>query len=155
MGKGLRPPPLALSARLSLMVLGQGSGAAPDSLYPLPCPYPFQGEPGPDGPPGRTGPVGARGPPGRVGPEGLPGIPGPVVSGAGIEVGWGVGSGPPCGLLSCNFSLQLGGADPGGGEVPYWVLAKGSPSAPHVLFCPRVNQGSWDLLDSWVLLVLW
>uniref|UniRef100_A0A8C4LXZ9 Collagen type V alpha 3 chain n=1 Tax=Equus asinus asinus TaxID=83772 RepID=A0A8C4LXZ9_EQUAS len=46
------------------------------SAPPLPCP--LQGELGPDGPPGRTGPAGARGPPGRVGPEGLPGIPGPV-----------------------------------------------------------------------------
>uniref|UniRef100_I3MP55 Collagen type V alpha 3 chain n=1 Tax=Ictidomys tridecemlineatus TaxID=43179 RepID=I3MP55_ICTTR len=60
------------------------------------APCPFQGEPGPDGPPGRTGPVGARGPPGRAGPDGLPGIPGPVVSA--VETRAGAGWALPGGL---------------------------------------------------------
>ena len=87
----------------SLLVLGWrvGRQPPPDSLCPLPCPCPFQGEPGPDGPPGRTGPVGTRGPPGRVGPEGLRGIPGPVVSGVGTGTGRGWAGWDPA-FLRCS-----------------------------------------------------
>lgn len=92
--------------------------------------------------------MGAVGPPGRVGPEGLRGIPGPVVSGLGIGLGLVAGSGPPCLLASCNLSSQLGGADPGWGGRGGTTLSSGRVQAPHVLFCPRVNQASWDLLDG-------
>lgn len=40
----------------------------------------WKGEPGLEGPPGKTGPVGPQGSPGKPGPEGLRGIPGAVVS---------------------------------------------------------------------------
>lgn len=64
----------------------QGQEMAPSQP---PSPGLFQGQPGPDGPPGRTGPPGAQGPPGRAGPEGLQGIPGPVVSGVTrVDGGW-------------------------------------------------------------------
>lgn len=53
----------------------------PEGCWPQLClSFCPQGQPGTEGPPGKTGPVGAQGPPGQPGSEGLRGIPGPAVS---------------------------------------------------------------------------
>lgn len=106
---------------------------AADSPLRLPSPpCLFQGDAGPDGPPGKTGPTGARGPPGRLGPDGLPGIPGPVVSS--VKMGRGQqGQG-----LWLRASSQLRSQPWGDYEI--FTL--------DTLLCLllRVNQASWDLL---------
>uniref|UniRef100_A0A8C6QTS0 Collagen, type V, alpha 3 n=1 Tax=Nannospalax galili TaxID=1026970 RepID=A0A8C6QTS0_NANGA len=76
------PSTPACCSAVSSCLLNSSQRSGPIDGLLQPCL--FQGDTGPDGPPGRTGPIGARGPPGRVGPDGLPGIPGPVVNGEGI-----------------------------------------------------------------------
>lgn len=150
MGSGLVTTTGAPSPSPSLLGLGWGSGGRcpPTLSVPPPRPCPLQGEPGPDGPPGRTGPLGARGPPGHVGPEGLRGIPGPVVSGAGTARGQGwLQAHPGRSHLVISHRSWRG--------VGVSTLGSGRVRSPHVLLHPRVSQASWDLLGRWALLAPW
>lgn len=107
------PSPPEASTRL-----GQDQSFPPGEMEPSPegchclssCP---QGQPGTEGPPGKTGPVGAQGPPGRPGSEGLRGIPGPAVS-RGLRGSWGLRGGRSCADVGLPVSPKPPPAAAGG-----------------------------------------